>query len=115
MKHKTLKEAYESIGEVIKVGDEIFRYNIQSPIIVAWIDGWYIKEKQDMNTPYALSANNINRILKILRDGNQIYPVTITLESERILTELRGRFITEVTANLIDQLIDAKINESKGM
>lgn len=116
MTHKTLKEAYESIGLKPKIGDVIQdSYGVD---LISWVDGWYF-DTNTVQTGSLVYNANIRKWKEgwtIKRDGKQIYPKVMhtTLESELITAQLESRFLCLETTRLIEKLIDAKIKEAKG-
>ena len=107
---KTLKEAYESVGETIQVGDIIDRWAWRQ--IVQSVDGWYFTDKTtDSDMCYLAEKIEGSWIKHIERNGKQIYPKR-ELESEKIMQEFRSCHST-ILSDLINRLIDAKIKEAK--
>lgn len=117
---KTLKEAYESVGEKIQVGDRLGEY-----MKIKWVDGWFFDVRTysgDYYTVLDSSRYYIGEIgLPIRRNGKQIYPAieevrTATTEEYRLYRAfLRDGAIRNIN-NIVEHLsalIDAKIKESK--
>lgn len=121
---KTLKEAYDSVGLKLQVGDQLGNCGK-----IRFVDGWCFDydDPEDVKMlvvydgrRYTLNAN----FLPITRDGKQIYPKIeestnrVVLERERLNAQLTfalnvDRGTAWCTAHCLEQFIDAKIKEAK--
>ena len=113
---KTLKEAYESVGETLQVGDCLGEH-----IKIRWVDGWFFDDNpysKNYCTVFDSSRFFIGEIsLPIRRNGKQIYPkvekasaMQLKVDLLRYLEDNNTLMITET----ISDLIDAKIQEKRG-
>lgn len=128
---KTLKEVYESIGEVLNVGDEMGKH-----FKIMWVDGWYFDDQHPVPGNSAVFDSSrfpfTDSLLPIKRNGKQIYPKVeeapwnlgiyskeqkeawSNLEASLRQFKERNEFgDSAILANTIFAMINAKIKELK--
>ena len=114
MTHKTLKEAYESVGLTMQNGDQLWHHT-RCFLTIRWIEGSCFEFKADSLTVYRWDL--YQGIEKITRDGKQIYP-KVEDEDESysclVFTLINSNLKNpHDVASAIKDLIDAKIKEAK--
>ncbi len=106
----TLKQAYESIGETIQVGDVLYDNTIYK---IEYVEGWYFAYSKLPETLAVAERFQIGPTFTIHRYGKQIYPVLHSKGiASNVLQCLRDGNKKDAV-DWIEQLIDAKIKESK--
>lgn len=108
----TLKQAYESIGETIKVED-----HLQDAGIVKFVDGWYFDYSTCPLTTCVASNWKIPEDYVITRDGKQLYPAPNAEYTRNAQIALVRALDYENSIGIVEyisKLIDAKIKEKMG-